>query len=208
MKTINPPAPQRRRRPIAAAAATMLFAALTTSFPQAASDITPPPVPANLIVPDTFKAYFIGHALGTQNYVCLPSGAAFKWTLFGPQATLFDDDNEQVITHFFSPNPVENGVIRATWQHSKDTSAVWGRAVETSTDSNFVAPGAIAWLKIQIVGAQYGPDWGDKLTATTYIQRVKTAGGTAPATGCTVPAEVGNVLFVPYTADYVFYRLK
>jgi hypothetical protein len=34
-------------------------------------------------------AFLTGHALGTQNYICLPSPSEFSWTLFGPQATLF-----------------------------------------------------------------------------------------------------------------------
>jgi hypothetical protein len=29
------------------------------------------------------------NTIGTQNYICLPSGAGFARTLFGPQATLF-----------------------------------------------------------------------------------------------------------------------
>ncbi len=44
------------------------------------------------------------------------------------QATLFDEENGQIITHFFSPNPAEGGTVRAAWQHAKDTSSVWGRA--------------------------------------------------------------------------------
>jgi len=52
--------------------------------------------------------------------------------LFTPQATLFNDQLKQVTTHFFSPNPFEN-VIRATWQHSRDTSTVWGRVIGSST---------------------------------------------------------------------------
>jgi hypothetical protein len=40
---------------------------------------------------------------------------------------MFDDNDKQVTTHFFSPNPFENGAFRATWQHSRDTSTVWGQ---------------------------------------------------------------------------------
>jgi hypothetical protein len=83
---------------------------------------------------------------------------------------------------------------------------VWAKAIETSTDAAYVAPGAIPWLKLQVVGAQYGPDWGHKLTATKFIQRVNTAGGVAPATGCATIADLGARELVPYTTDYVFYR--
>src|SRR5215831_10742134 len=97
----------------------------------------PPPVPVKLEVPAGNTLFLKGEAKGTQNYVCLPSaesktGVAFK--LFTPQATLFlplnftgNDFTHQIITHFFSPNPdpSDNSAIRATWQSSSDTSAVW-----------------------------------------------------------------------------------
>lgn len=57
-----------------------------------------------------------------------------------------------------------------------------------------------------IVGAQDEPRHGDKLAQTTYIQRVNTAAGVAPATGCGAAADVGNTAFVPYTTDYYFFR--
>jgi hypothetical protein len=185
----------------------LAIVALTTAAPQAAAPvIVPPAVPSNLEPLDGSTAFLIGHARGTQNYVCLPNGGAFSWTLFGPQATLFDDNDNQQITHFLSANPVENGVLRPSWQHSGDTSTAWAAAVRTSTDSTFVAPGAIPWLLLQVVGFQYGTAFGHKLTGTTYIQRVNTAGGIAPVNGCSVGTDVGRKVFVPYTADYVFFR--
>jgi hypothetical protein len=173
--------------------------------------VTPPPVPAQIEVEAGNEAFLVGHATGTQNYVCLPSGSGVAWALFTPQATLFNDDGQQVITHFFSPNPHEGGIVRATWEHSRDTSTVWARAVGMATnasDPQFVAPGAIAWLLLNVkdTGAQAGPTGGDKLTGTTFIQRLNTAGGSAPATDCAVATDVGKKAFVPYTADYFFYR--
>lgn len=61
---------------------------------------------------------------GTQNYVCLPAGSGFAWTLFTPQATLFNAADKEITTHFFGPNPDENGTVRAAWQHSRDTGTV------------------------------------------------------------------------------------
>ncbi len=165
-----------------------------------------PAVPANLEVAAEFRPYLLTHAQGTQNYLCLPTATGVAWTFFGPQATLFDDALTQVTTHYLSANPQENGLPRATWRHSRDTSTVWAMAVESSTDAAYVAPGAIPWLKLQVVGAQFGPHWGNALTATTYIQRVNTSGGVAPATGCTSATDVGKRALVPYTTDYVFYR--
>ena len=168
--------------------------------------VTPPDVPAEIQVPPGNTAFLVGHAVGTQNYICLPSGAGFAWTLFTPQATLFDDGANQVTTHFFSPNPAENGTIRATWQHSQDTSSVWARAINQSSEPRFVRKGAVSWLLLQEAGVQKGPDGGDTLTATTFVQRVNTHGGAAPASGCDSPPDVGKKAFVPYTADYFFYR--
>jgi len=39
------------------------------------------------------------------------------------------------------------------------------------------------------------------LTKTTFIQRLNTNGGSAPATGCVVPGDVASRRWVPYTAD-------
>ena len=46
------------------------------------------------------------------------------------------------------------------------------------------------------------------LTATTFIQRVHTSGGVAPSEECTSMNDVGNEAFVPYEADYFFYRKR
>lgn len=176
----------------------------------AAANIVPPPVPPsvppNLQVPAGHQAFLEGHAIGTQNYICLPSAAGVAWTLFGPQATLFHHRPRQLITHFLSPNPDESDTPRATWQHSLDTSSIWAMAIASSSDPTFVASGAIPWLLLQVVGAQPGPTGGDRLTETTFIQRVHTSGGVAPSTGCVELTDVGQRAFVPYTADYVFYE--
>jgi hypothetical protein len=205
------------------AVAGMVLAALATtaftlSSPQAATDgITPPPLPPGLAPVPAGNELFLGtHAVGTQNYVCQPSGAGVAYVLFTPQATLFGEDGRQVITHFNSPNPDEpntdpkvvapQGTIRATWQF-KDTSRVWAR-VHQPNGAVMVDQDAIAWLLLDAVGHQNGPTGGDKLTKTTFVQRLSTTGGLAPATGCSSQTDVGNKAFVPYTADYFFYKAK
>jgi Protein of unknown function (DUF3455) len=168
-----------------------------------ATDPEPPSMPTTLQVPEGHKAFLERHAVGTQNYICLPASTGVAWTFVGPQATLFNDDERQIITHFLSPNPDESDTARATWQHSRDTSTVWAMAVASSSDPDFAASGAIPWLLLQIVGAEPGPMDGQRLTRTKFIQRLSTSGGVAPSIGCT---EVGQRAFVPYTADYVFYK--
>jgi len=180
---------------------------LTFALPHAATaqTVTPPDVPAGLEVPAPNQAFLVGHAFGTQNYECQPDAhlGRVAWTLFTPQATLFDDQNQQIITHFFSPNPDEApAVVRATWQDSEDSSVVWARAVASAT----VDPDAIAWVKLQAVGTEVGPTSGETLFKTTFVQRVNTRGGLAPSTGCDSLPDVGHKAFMPYTADYFFYK--
>lgn len=199
-----------------------LAVVFTVSRPQpvyADFDIVPPPVPPGLQVPAGNKAFLVGHAVGTQNYICLPcpnattpaamcpNASGFAFILFTPEATLFNDDEKQIITHFFSPNPDENGTIRVTWQHSRDTSTIWAMAIATSTDPNFVAAGAIPWLLLEVVGTEPGPTGGERLTRTTFVQRLDTSGGIAPSTGCAQSTDIGKTAFVPYMADYFFYKV-
>ena len=203
MKNCHIPENQTTRRILLVTCAVALAVAFTVALPQAAhaDRVAPPPVPSTIEMPAGNTAFLEGHAVGTQNYICLSSG----WTFFGPQATLFNDSDEQVITHFLSPNPDEGGTARATWQHSQDTSTVWGVAIASYSNPGFVARGDIPLLLLQVVGAQAGPTGGRTLTAATFIHRLNTSGGVAPSTGCTA-SDVGKKAFVPYTADYFFYR--
>jgi hypothetical protein len=193
-----------RRPSYIVGAAALVFAISVSAAPPRTDAVVPPPVPGDIQVPAGSVPFMVGHAVGTQNYVCLPSGTVFKFVLFTPQATLFNG-REALTTHYFSPNPQEDGAIRATWQHAHDGSTVWGQAVQASTDSRFVAPGAIAWVLLKAKGRAAGSPGGDTLMGTTYIQRVNTTGGSAPASGCSVQADVGAQAFVPYTADYFFF---
>jgi len=197
--------PTRRILPIAST--TALALAFTLSLPQAAhaDEVTPPRVPADIQVEAGNELFLEGHGVGTQNYICLPSGSGFAWTLFTPEATLLDRYARQITTHFFSPNPYEKGTVRATWEHSRDTSTVWAALVKQSVDPNFVEQGAIPWLLLQKAGVREGPTGGDTLTATSFIQRLNTHGGSAPSTGCGALGDVGKKAFVPYSADYLFY---
>ena len=175
------------------------------SRPEAAGPnrIIPPDVPLEIEVPDGHVPFLVAHAVGTQGYFCLSSGASSVWVPFGPQATLFNEQLEQVMTHFLSPNPDQGWALRATWQDSRDTSAIWAGMAIPSSDSNYVAPGAIPWLRLTVVGDEPGPTGGARLTTATYIHRVNTIGGIAPTTPCN---EADRRALVPYEADYYFYR--
>lgn len=101
MKDCTAPENQTTRRILPIACAAALAMALTAALLRSAhaDDDTPPPVPDNIQVPAGNKVFLVGHAFGTQNYVCVPSGSAFAWTLFTPQATLFNGDDRQITTH-------------------------------------------------------------------------------------------------------------
>ena len=71
---------------------------------------------------------------------------------------------------------------------------------------NYVAPGAIAWLLLEVVGRAEGPIGGAQLKRTTFIHRVNTQGGMAPAAGCNTVSQLGAIALVPYSTDYIFYR--
>jgi hypothetical protein len=231
MKNGNAPSNRTPRRilPIAYAAAIAVTFTVSLAQPAYAGKVTPPDVPANIKVPAGNHAFLKGHAIGTQNYVCVPSASSTSgvaYALFTPEAILFDEDDPKELTsHFFSPNPLEkntnpavvaDGPIRATWHHSRDSSTVWakvrpadpnvpGDLGDSSTDSEFVQLGAVAWLKLTVTGTEVGPTGGDTLSKTTFIQRLNTSGGVPPSTGCDSASNVGNQAFVDYTADYFFY---
>jgi len=209
--------PTTRRASLGAWSTTLAVAfTVAVSAVARAGHVTPPAVPAGIEVTEG-RAFLEGHGVGTQNYICLPcpnpttpaascpDASGFAWLLFTPEATLFDDHGKQLTTHFFSPNPDEDGTIRATWQDSRDSSTVWGGKAIASSDSDFVAHDAIPWLKLPMAGVQAAPGGGDTLTLTTFIQRVNTAGGVAPSSGCSQLSDVGAKAFKPYTADYFFY---
>jgi hypothetical protein len=72
LKNWNRLSDQAMRRIIPAACATAL--AVAFSLPaHAAGKVTPPDVPPELKVDEGNHPFLVGHAFGTQNYVCAPS---------------------------------------------------------------------------------------------------------------------------------------
>jgi Protein of unknown function (DUF3455) len=197
--------------------AALLLACAFGTVTLAGAQVTPPPTPTDIAVPEGNSAFLVGHAFGSQGYTCLPTstGAAAWNPTARPEATLFTDffgRSFQIITHFQSIN--ENpkpGVIvplsgNATWQGSFDSSRVWAVKNKGIDPSSGIAScrhtGSIQCLLLQSVGNKKGPTGGDLLANTTFIQRLNTNGGAVPTTACTV----GQTQLVPYTADYFFFR--
>ena len=125
------------------------------------------------------KALFASNAF---HYMGMP-----EWKARFPEAALFADAgaNGEVGIHYVGP----------TWE-SESGSKVVGTAV---TNAPSPSPTAIPWLLIRAVSTE-GPGI---FAETTYVQRINTVGGKAPATAGTTVGQVANV---PYTAEYYFYR--
>jgi len=172
-----------------------------------AQKLTPPAVPDKLQPLEGNEVYLIGHAFGTQDYVCRASGSGVAFVLTTPEAVLFDNPARRIINHYFSPNPVEGGTVRATWQSTRDSSVLWGKLSAQATfdtDPEFVAKDAIPWVLLSQAGVLDGIG-GNTLSVASFVQRVNTVGGVAPSVGCLSLDDINNTAFVPYEADYMFF---
>src|SRR5437016_3809760 len=97
--------------------AALVFAcAIGTINQAAAQNIASPPTPTLITPPVGSSAFLLGHGVGTQGYVCLPTSedsSTASWTVnpARPEATLFVNvfgQSVQIITHFLSPNTKPN----------------------------------------------------------------------------------------------------
>jgi uncharacterized protein DUF3455 len=128
------------------------------------------------------KVAFHVFGVGGQNY----RWSGTSWVFVAPDAVLYANAGDDGIVgiHFGGP----------TWQ-SNSGSKVVGTVIDHCTPD----PSAIPWVLLRAASTE-GPGIFDQVT---YIQRVNTVGGNAPD----VPGEfTGQMVRVPYTADYYFYR--
>jgi hypothetical protein len=152
--------------------------------------VVPPPVPPEIAVEAGHAPYLVGHAVGVQIYTCTATGAGgHAWSGPAPRATLHDDRGHVIATHFAGPS----------WR-AKDSSTVVASRVRGVT----VDETAVQWLLLKRESALPGPD-GDRLTHTTFIQRIATVGGLPPASADCTAGTAGIAREIPYTADYVFW---
>jgi hypothetical protein len=151
--------------------------------------LTPPAVPPNLAVPAGNVLSLVGHARGYQVYECHAVNNGYAWALLYAYAGLTDDSGNYVAQHY--PGP--------TWRGPDNSYVVATRIASAPAPSGTTIP----WLLLQAT-SNSGPP-GGLFTNTTYIQRINTTGGLAPAGGCD-EAHVGAVAAVYYTADYYFYK--
>ena len=149
-----------------------------------------PDVPGAIAVPAGHKLFLVSRAAGVQIYSCSPTSTGYGWSFIAPRANLYNDSGKLVAAHFAGP----------TWQ-ARDGSAVVAQVVDRAP----VDATAIPWLLLAAASAGVGED-GDRLAGTTYIQRIATTGGLAPAPGECHAGTAGTTAEVPYTADYYFWK--
>lgn len=111
----------------------------------------------------------------------------FEWVFVGPDADLHDQSGKRVGKYYGPP---------ATWE-SLDGSRVSGAQVA-------VAPAGAGRIPLQLVKANAAMGMG-AMQGVSYIQRVNTQGGVAPASPCDA-ATLDQKQRVNYTADYIFWR--
>jgi hypothetical protein len=146
--------------------------------------------PAEITPPAGNKAALTLTGVGTLAYECkavADKPGTFAWTFAGPDAKLLDAGKKEIGKYYAGP----------TWE-ANDGSKVTGKQLA-------VSPGAAGAIPLQLV--QAAPSTGKgAMTDVTYIQRLKTVGGVAPATPVCAAANVGAKTTVGYSADYVFFK--
>lgn len=132
------------------------------------------------------KSEMVGSGLIT--YECRAKAAAagqFEWVFVGPDAKLTDRDGKLVGKYFGPP---------ATWEAS-DGSKVTGTQLA-------VSPAPAGNIPFQLLKAN--PAGAGSMQGISFIQRVATQGGVAPAAACDA-GSVGQKSLVKFQADYIFW---
>ena len=151
----------------------------------------PRPLPSPIQVPAGNTLFKVDYAVGVQIYACnATTTGGHAWTFVAPRANLYNRRGRHTMIHFAGP----------TWQH-RDGSSVVGAVVANTPG----APGAIPHLLLRATKTAPGT-FGDKLVKTTFIQRLETSGGVAPAAATCNASTVGAQAEVPYTASYAFWK--
>lgn len=154
-----------------------------TATPTPVAQAADTPVAAAVQVPAGQELVGKYQAEGVQTYSC--QGGA--WKGLEPTATLVDKDDKPIIIH--SRGPV--------WISTVDGSAVEAAPVDGARND---VKGAVPELLLKAKNVR-----GDGLFGkVTFVQRLATEGGVAPAGACKAGAQTS----VPYKALYTFYAAK
>ncbi len=147
-------------------------------------------LPDSVKVPTGHKVAMETVGAGDITYECRVKASApgeHEWVFVGPDARLMDRGGKQVGKYYGPP---------ATWE-SMDGSKLTATQVA-------VAPNGTGNIPYQLVKANPAMGSG-AMQGVSYIQRVATQGGVAPAMACGA-SSMGQKQVVKYQADYIFYR--
>jgi len=175
--------------PIAAAAAALLLLSACASMSPMTPSFSQAALPDAVKVPAGNKVVLETVGVGEITYECREKQVAagqFEWVFVGPSAVLFDRAGKTVGT-YYGPPP--------TWA-AVDSSKLTGVQVA-------VSPNAAGNIPLQLVKANPAMGQG-AMTGVTYIQRVATMGGVAPASACAADSKSKKEV-VKYQADYIFW---
>lgn len=173
-------------KPLAMIATAALLGGCASTPPMMKVDNAALPEPVR--VPSGQKLLMAATGIGEITYECREKkdlAGQHEWAFVGPVATLYSADRKPVGKYYAGP----------TWE-SSDGSRVTGRQVA-------VAPAGAGNIPLQLVKAEPATSPG-AMAGVSYIQRLNTKGGVAPATPCDAGAK-GQRRTVGYEADYVFY---
>ncbi|MBU4180897.1 MAG: DUF3455 domain-containing protein [Hydrogenophaga sp.] len=173
-----------------AATAALALTACASSMSAPAMTYSQAGLPATVQVPAGHKVAMETVGVGQITYECRTKkdmAGQFEWVFVGPDAKLMSRNGQQVGKYYGPP---------ATWE-SMDGSKL------TATQLA-VAPAMAGSIPLQLVKANPAMGMG-AMQGVTYIQRVATKGGVAPAMACDA-ATMGSKQIVNYQADYIFWR--
>ena len=176
----------------AAAATSVALLSACGSMPGStmASPYSQDALPDAVKVPAGHRVALETVGVGEITYECrakADTAGAFEWFFVGPKADLNSRGGSKLGTYYGPP---------ATWE-SSDGSKITGAQVA-------VAPSSAGNIPHQLVKANPAMGAG-AMNGISYVQRVATRGGVAPATVCN-GTSLGKKEIVKYQADYIFWK--
>jgi hypothetical protein len=160
------------------------------SMPGGAMSYSQAALPAAVQVPAGHKVALETVGVGEITYECrvkADTAGVHEWVFVGPKADLNARGGAKLGSYYGPP---------ATWA-STDGSKITGKQLA-------VAPAPAGNIPLQLVQADPAMGSG-AMSGVTYVQRVATRGGVAPAMACDA-AGVGRRSIVKYQADYIFWK--
>lgn len=127
------------------------------------------------------------YARGSQNYQCQKIGENYEWVFIGPEAELFDYSGLRIGVHLLGPS----------WKHI-DNSFVLGKLIAQVETQGSIPQLLLSATKTSTRGI---------FANVSSIQRINPKGGAVPSQVAD-KKHLGQIVKIPYTATYIFYRLR